>query len=331
MAEREDAGFLITPGGPLYCFRHHPAGDAPGGAPVVVFATSLMEERKCAYGALTLLARELARRGAAAVRFDYRRTGESPCADVRPGGGYAAFDRLSELEEDLAAVCSAAREWQPGRPLAVVGLRMGAAIALRAAAGISGISAIAAIAPVVSGAAQARQWRQRSLIRATFSEPRPTGSGGPGSKAGRVSAPLPGVAPPTWGDPPPGNDSGSAASGGAMPRDAGGAGRAASAAAQEGGAGKTIDLDGYLVSRAFLSEVESADLMKCDVPADIRVLLLQVSHRTTPAPEIEALAARLGPRCRLVCRRLEPFWDRIDDVDVSPLAGDLAEFLLAPG
>lgn len=335
MAGSEDAGFLLAPDGPLYCFRHLPEGEMPSGAPVVVFAPSLMEERKCAYGAMTLMARELARRGAAAIRFDYRRTGESPCADMRPSAGCAAFRRLSDMEEDLAAVCVAAREWLPGHPLAVVGLRMGAAVALRASAKISGLAAIAAVAPVVSGAVQARQWRQRSRIRAALTSgstrapgTAPCVSGAVGGAAPQDRRAQESVAPQTRED-----DSGSAttptgrAHASEAPRPPA-APDPAAAAALEAGAEEIVDLDGYQVSREFLADVESVDLMKCDVPADIRTLLLQVSHRTTPAPELEALSARLGPRCRIVCRRIEPFWDRIDDVDVFPLAGDLAEFLL---
>jgi hypothetical protein len=59
-------------------------------------------------------------------------------------------------------------------------------------------------------------------------------------------------------------------------------------------------------------------------PAGPEVLIVQVSPRKTPLPEIERLAGRLGARAE--CLNLEPFWQPLENPDVAPLAGLLAGF-----
>jgi alpha-beta hydrolase superfamily lysophospholipase len=272
MVALEEAGYLPTPGGPVYCFLHHPApadASAPP-PPAAVFVPPLMEERKCSYSAMATIARRLAVRGVAVARFDFMGTGESP--------GRHADLRLSRMEEDIAAVCSAARRWSAGRPIALLGLRLGAAIALRATPRIEGLAAVLAIAPVLSGAIQVRQWRQRSRIREAMTR-----------KDGVARSGSPGR----------GDDE--------------------------------TDMDGYEVSAEFLRDIESLDARKPDIPAAARVLAAQVSHSASPSPETAAFAASLGDRCRVACFRMEPFWDRVDGVDVSPLAEEIADFLTDRG
>jgi hypothetical protein len=88
-----------------------------------------------------------------------------------------------------------------------------------------------------------------------------------------------------------------------------------------------VDLDGFPVSAEFLEGVRGVNLLAAPPALDCPALIVQVSHREGPAPESEKLLAALGPLARLACVRLEPFWDRVDDVDARPVAEKVQAFL----
>ena len=90
----------------------------------VVMCYPLFEERKHVQRAYVSLARALARRSIASIRFDYFACGNSP----------GRFDEatLSQWVCDTIAVMDVVAAWRPGRVMAM-GLRMGANIALAAA------------------------------------------------------------------------------------------------------------------------------------------------------------------------------------------------------
>jgi len=88
-----------------------------------------------------------------------------------------------------------------------------------------------------------------------------------------------------------------------------------------------VDLDGFAVGAAFLEDIAARDLLKQPGALDLPTLLVQISHRTDASPESEKLQVSLGPRCALACFRLEPFWDRVDEVDPAEVIRKVVTFL----
>jgi exosortase A-associated hydrolase 2 len=122
-AVREEPLWCPAPGGALYGMCYSPERDAPG--PAVVIAAPDGEERVWATRALVRSARGLAASGCTVLRFDYRGQGESE----------GEYDKttLTTLVEDLVAACGWLRE-RSGRTPALLGVRLGAAVGLLAAA-----------------------------------------------------------------------------------------------------------------------------------------------------------------------------------------------------
>ena len=170
----EIAGFLPKSSPPLYCTLHH----APSPRGVVVLVPPFAEEKKAAQRALVEAARAFSQSGLDVWRFDFRGTGDS----------------LSEFGDcdveawlaDLRAVLQQARESSGERPLHVVGLRFGAALAWLAADESLRIDSLALWEPVLSGAAYMKQNRQRSQIRRQMTGEGPQGAATPAD--GKASA-----------------------------------------------------------------------------------------------------------------------------------------------
>ena len=80
-----------------------------------------------------------------------------------------------------------------------------------------------------------------------------------------------------------------------------------------------IDFDGYEVSQDFFDDIAAIDLVRDLGRLSCPGLHVQVSHRTDAAPETTALQTTLGSRAKLAVIRLDPFWDKLDDVDTLPL------------
>jgi len=91
--------------------------------------------------------------------------------------------------------------------------------------------------------------------------------------------------------------------------------------------GAALDLDGFTVATGFLDDLARLDLTAGSAPLTAPALIVQVSHRETPAPDYERLVAALGPKAQLACVRLEPFWDRVDEVDAGGLYESVRRFL----
>jgi pimeloyl-ACP methyl ester carboxylesterase len=156
----EQLGYLrALDGAPLYA-AYHAVPERPDGAarklPVVI-APPLFEERKSAYAALRRLALRLAEDGHAVMRFDYRGSGES--------GGKPEARRWEHLAQDVMSVRKTLARLTGQRDAALLGLRLGATLVLQETIRVGG-EAVIALAPVIKGAAQVRQWRMRSKIRA---------------------------------------------------------------------------------------------------------------------------------------------------------------------
>ncbi len=157
-------GFVKTlDGSPLYCV-YHPA--APVANPQcryfpALLLPSLFEERKSGYAALRRLAERLAAGGHATLRFDYRGSGES--------GGDPAKRRWQHLAEDTAVARKTLARLAGARDSVLIGLRLGATIALQETIRAGGEGVIA-LAPVVKGATQVRLWKMRSKIRSELTQ-----------------------------------------------------------------------------------------------------------------------------------------------------------------
>ena len=80
-----------------------------------------------------------------------------------------------------------------------------------------------------------------------------------------------------------------------------------------------LDFDGYEIGRAFLEDLSQIDLMKQGHALSCPGRILQLSHRTELSSETIALQKILGSRAKSVCLRIEPIWDKVDDVDTRPL------------
>ena len=80
-----------------------------------------------------------------------------------------------------------------------------------------------------------------------------------------------------------------------------------------------FDFDGYEIGRAFLDDLSQVDLLKAVHALSCPGRILQLSHRTEFSAETIALQKVLGARAKSVCLRVEPFWDKVDDVDTRPL------------
>jgi uncharacterized protein len=81
----------------------------------------------------------------------------------------------------------------------------------------------------------------------------------------------------------------------------------------------TIDFDGFDVHPGFFDDVAGVDLVKDLAALSCSGRVIQISHRTEAAPENTQLVQTLGSRAKLECLRMEAFWDKLDDVDTTPL------------
>lgn len=138
----ETACFLPLGDERLFAFVHQPPGPVRGGA---VLCAPLAEEKLWSHRVFVSFARELAARGFAVLRFDFRGEGDSDRAfedsdlDTRLADTAAAIDELKRRTHGLGKVT-------------LVGLRLGATIAAAAAAGRDDVDRLVLWDPVVDGA-----------------------------------------------------------------------------------------------------------------------------------------------------------------------------------
>jgi pimeloyl-ACP methyl ester carboxylesterase len=204
-------------------------------------------------------------------------------------GGEEGRRRWTHLAEDLVSAREALLRLSGRSAAALAGLRLGATLVLQEAARLAP-SAVVALAPVLKGSTEVRLWRVRSKMRAEL-----TGSPAPDGAPVAQAVSLRGAAQPDRLRcfPP----------------------------------GAALDLDGFTVAPEFLDDVARLDLTAHLAPLPAPALIVQVSHRETPMPEHERLVAALGPKAQLACVRLEPFWDRVDEVDAGGLYESVRRFL----
>ncbi len=154
----EDAGYIAS-GAPrsgqdvndhVYAWTCLPEGDAQDRVPSsskrttgVVLLAPLADERKSSLRPMVEIARALAGAGVAALRIDYRGTGDS--------GGNARNVSLESMTADAVAAAGWMRDEIGCREVVLVGLRLGAAVAILAAKDARA-HALVLVEPVVKGA-----------------------------------------------------------------------------------------------------------------------------------------------------------------------------------
>ncbi len=151
------AGTIVTP---IYFegrfgWLHSPAGPVHAGAATgVILCSAFAQEEVCTHHGLMALASDLAAAGHPTIRFDYRGTGDSDDVDVT----------LDTLGDDVARAADCLRQQADVGAVVLVGVRLGAAVALRAVGGIDGVWGMALLAPMLSGQAFMRETRASASV-----------------------------------------------------------------------------------------------------------------------------------------------------------------------
>ena len=138
----ENAYFLPLGDERLFAFLHRPEGACRGGA---VLCAPLAEEKLWSHRVFVGFARDLAARGYAVLRFDYRGEGDSD----RP---FEQSDCRTRVADVRAAIDELKRQIPGLDRVTLVGLRFGAMVAAAAAAGREDVDRLVLWDPVVDGA-----------------------------------------------------------------------------------------------------------------------------------------------------------------------------------
>lgn len=149
-----EARWFGRPSAPLFGWVHHPACTASG---AVVLCPPLFSDAVAAHPAYVELARQLAARGCAVIRFDYFGTGDA--------AGDATGPRLAdEWVDSVGWASEVVRAVAPG-PLSLAGVRMGALLAAAGAERLGGVDGLGLLDPSPSGRAFLRQQRAIHALR----------------------------------------------------------------------------------------------------------------------------------------------------------------------
>ncbi len=137
----------------LHGSLHEPDEAARGAA---LICAPLFEERKSAQRALVEFARALCRAHWLVLRFDYRGCGDS-------AGDFDAYS-VPDWQEDVREAAAFLRARGPDLPLALIGLRLGGALALRSA-GACAAETVALWAPALDGRRYLRDVLRRKMVK----------------------------------------------------------------------------------------------------------------------------------------------------------------------
>ncbi|HQS31790.1 alpha/beta hydrolase [Polaromonas sp.] len=142
-----------------WCFGWFHAASGPARGIGVVLCRPMGYEAICAYPTYTTLAEQLAATGFDVLRFDYHGTGDSAGSDTDPDRVAAWIDSTVSATHELQRRSGVSR-------LALLGVRLGATLAVQAAARLGGVESLVMWAPCVTGRAFARELRAASASRA---------------------------------------------------------------------------------------------------------------------------------------------------------------------
>jgi alpha-beta hydrolase superfamily lysophospholipase len=160
--------WLETPAGAVFCWHHAPTGAERDAA--VVLCKPFGYDAACSHRAYRHLAERLAAKGFHVLRVDYHGTGDSSGGDADP-------DRLAAWVGSVHAASSWLRANVDAQKIVFFGTRLGALVALQAAAG-DDVDALVLFAPPVSGRVWLREMRAFQALRDT------QGREGLGARAG---------------------------------------------------------------------------------------------------------------------------------------------------
>ena len=139
--------FFGDPAAPLFGWLHRANG--PLG---LLICDPFGNEAICANRTLRQLAERAASAGIPAMRFDYSGTGNSAGHDFEP-------DRVEAWVGSVRAAADELRAATGVTQICLLGIRLGAALAMRVATERADVTSVIAIAPVVSGKAYVRELR----------------------------------------------------------------------------------------------------------------------------------------------------------------------------
>ena len=132
----------------------------------VVLCGSFGHENMNAHQGWVELARRLSGRGFHVLRFDYPGSGDSSGSETDP-------NRVAAWQDSIAAAVGLLRTVTDTEDVILIGLRLGATLALQASRGIDRVEGVACLAPVLSGRRYVRElrllanaWRDANLLPA---------------------------------------------------------------------------------------------------------------------------------------------------------------------
>src|SRR5262245_21613598 len=148
--------YITQNGRYLFTWHHAARPSARRGAGVVLCAP-IGSEYICAYRAWRILAERLAGVGFDVFRFDYEGTGDSAGDPEEP-------DRLQAWLRNIQCVVTEAQQVTGSNEVALIGLRIGATLALEAAAARGGVARLVLWSPFGSGRSYVRELKAFASI-----------------------------------------------------------------------------------------------------------------------------------------------------------------------
>ena len=160
--------FYMEAGGSTCLAWFHAAQGQPRGISVLM-CQAVGYEALCAYGAYRQISQALAQAGFDVLRFDYPGTGDA-------SGSEAEGDRVPDWTASIRTAAQTLAQITGHSRLALFGLRLGAQLALQAAAQMGGVERIVLWAPCKSGRAFTRELRAAATQRGARVQATPDGN-----------------------------------------------------------------------------------------------------------------------------------------------------------
>src|SRR5579862_9524692 len=164
----------------LFGWLHWPGGSLSGDLGLLI-CKPFGYEAICAHRSIKSFADAAATIGVPALRFDYTGTGNSQDAPAKA-------EQLSLWVDDVLAAGNELRRRTGVARIAMLGIRLGALLALLAAAEPKSVDALILIAPVISGQRYLRELRRVQLAAPKFAVVAPSSSSGDEQREGELGS-----------------------------------------------------------------------------------------------------------------------------------------------